>query len=993
MLKNIIGDWGADLDDDDYARALAALGVLESQSPPHHRQSSDPAVLRQALEAKLVFGERTRVWRSVQNVNPMKTVESWRQTLYTDAPALAAAWQQYLATIKHHRQQPRLAINLNWRDRPDLFDFDELCAWLNHYAVGLDALLLTDRPGDHMSVSWHWPVRIGVPLGSEDLLGDLKAAQRRHSWGEKLSQCYSVGSGRDTCDVLILTSAAIAKILSQSRTRIRTNFVVCLDDPPVVHSQIDHTYVELRDRLHAVGLAVTGHVADSQRLSDWFTLLMIHLSHDLPIHAAIRDAGRSTLNCNPVILGIPSGIDQCRILGLAKRLDSVATSLAASQQPPGTTWRSGGVSFGRPGESKGALALSLRKRLADDLRSRRFTSEGVDGVDTVDVLSRREDDLELARVPRWIHADAWRTDDSESPARSLAPGKWNFLTVRIGPSEQRRDDAAFPDREIDFTAGIVAVTVQLELHGAALSDMKDAGLNAISSNDMAMLMRDVLPLLPQPPVSENDSMILGLASNEIILPAVGDSSCAAFAVCPQDGVNEVKGRIAIVHNNRILQTARLSIVTDVDSEHGNGVSVVSDVAIHPRQDDLDDRREYDVAIQVSDVGGKLHLTVQHDETSTPVQLDDLAQPISSIRAALEQAAINWDYSKTVLEQDVFPDSLYALAANGSALDQHLRKKCGDEIDRWDRIHLVPATDEFLPLEYMYDGPPPKADATVCPNMLGALESGSCDKALKTPGGGAAPCANQRDSSFLCPMHFWGFRKLIERSGTIQPPEVATAEVEPLAQITVPSKQAYGKVHGMLFGASNRAFLYAADSQTREAERAALLNTLTAISAAVSEAADWDQWRQGAKNQPNLLVLVVHSDQYRGAPALEIGDKKFLGYQEIKADLSCAAGKPQLLILLGCSVASVGENFQRYPERFRDAGVNIVLAPIATIRGADAVRIAKGMTQILSDRLARPEPTAFGELLPLLRRELLREGHAGVMGIVGFGDGDWLLGGV
>ncbi len=31
-------------------------------------------------------------------------------------------------------------------------------------------------------------------------------------------------------------------------------------------------------------------------------------------------------------------------------------------------------------------------------------------------------------------------------------------------------------------------------------------------------------------------------------------------------------------------------------------------------------------------------------------------------------------------------------------------------------------------------------------------------------------------------------------------------------------------------------------------------------------------------------------------------------------------------------------------------------------------------------------------MPLLRRELLRAGHPGVMGIVGFGDGDWLLGG-
>jgi hypothetical protein len=128
------------------------------------------------------------------------------------------------------------------------------------------------------------------------------------------------------------------------------------------------------------------------------------------------------------------------------------------------------------------------------------------------------------------------------------------------------------------------------------------------------------------------------------------------------------------------------------------------------------------------------------------------------------------------------------------------------------------------------------------------------------------------------------------------------------------------------------------------------------------------------------------------PALEIGDHKLLGRHEIRSDVSGAAGQPQLLILLGCSAAAVTEDFQPYPERFRDAGVSIVVAPVATIRGADAVPIAKAIAYLLSALLSRPEPTAFGDLLPLLRRQLLHEGHAGVMSIVGFGDGDWLIGG-
>jgi hypothetical protein len=196
----------------------------------------------------------------------------------------------------------------------------------------------------------------------------------------------------------------------------------------------------------------------------------------------------------------------------------------------------------------------------------------------------------------------------------------------------------------------------------------------------------------------------------------------------------------------------------------------------------------------------------------------------------------------------------------------------------------------------------------------------------------------------------------------------------------------------LFAASQRAFAYAKSPQAQAVERAALAQALEVLSSVVSDASDWDEWREQIKKNPNLLVLVAHTDLYLGTPVLEIGDGKFLGRHEILPDLRSAVDQPQLLILLGCSAAGVTENFQPYPERFRDAGISIVLAPVAPIRGAEAIPIAKCIAQRLADRLAKPEPTAFGELLPLLRRELLREGYPGVMGIVGFGDGDWLLGG-
>jgi hypothetical protein len=152
-----------------------------------------------------------------------------------------------------------------------------------------------------------------------------------------------------------------------------------------------------------------------------------------------------------------------------------------------------------------------------------------------------------------------------------------------------------------------------------------------------------------------------------VLPPVGDSGRAWFAVYPEVGVRQLDGRIAIIHNNRILQTAHLSVDVHAQPDQGAGLDVTSEGVIHPRDDDLDERREYDVAIQVSDVGGKPHLTIQRDGAATPVQLDDLDQPVSGVRKALERAAMQWDYSKTMLDQAVlFRDTLYSLAAHGSA---------------------------------------------------------------------------------------------------------------------------------------------------------------------------------------------------------------------------------------------------------------------------------------------------------------------------------------
>jgi hypothetical protein len=999
MRKDIVGDWGSALGDADYACALAALGALESQGTEQHGSGRlEPAQLGAALKYEFAAGERTPRWRGVRSVS----TRAWRETVHADAAALATAWQQYVHDARGHspqsRRSPRLAVRLFWRKRTDLFDFETLCGWLKRPEVGLDALVLADESPRLQAlhgVAWHWPVRVGVPAGPEDgaMLAALRAARDGAFWVRHLCEFYAVGAGRDACDVLILTPAAMQRLLAEEQAphRLRASIIVCLDDPPLHVSEVGEDHLAVRDRLRAAGLALVGRV-DPPAIADWFTAVLGELAHDLPIHAAVHVAARSRLGRDPLIVGDPALLDKCRIVALAARQDRLVAQLRQEQQQRGGEESLGpdptfGVPDLPPPIDRTQTHWLHRPGLADELRVRSFTAEGVDGVASVDDLARRADAIDQARGPRWIQANGWRSDALESPARALAPEQWNLISVHIGPSETPRG-VPFPESGVDFSGGDVTITVQLELAGATLVPVQARQATGISGRPhnvgdlIAALTQQPRKDKPAEPAVEKDATSVGLASTELRLPPVGDSTLALFGVRPQTRALQLTGRIAVVHNNRILQTARLTIDVNVGADQGTGLIVIPEGAIHPRDDDLDQRREYDVAIQVSDVGGKLHLTFQRNGIAIPVQLDDLEQPISGVRKALEQAALRWDYTKPMAEQGVvLQETLFSLAAHGSAVEQELRKKCGNDIDRWERIHLVPATNEFLPLEYVYDGRAPNVRATVCPNMLDALGRGSCSGG---PGAVAADCPNQRDGSFLCPMHFWGFRRLIERSGTI-------SSAAPTA--SVPSKRLYGRIESVLFAASRRAFAYATNSAAQNTERAALVQALGALSHAVVDAADWDDWRdQISKKGPNLLVLLAHTDQYLGTPVLEIGDGQFLGRAEIQQDLSGPGGRPQLLILLGCSAAGVSENFQPYPERFRDAGVSIVLAPVAPIRGAEAVQIAKRLAQRLADRLAMGEPAAFGDLLPLLRRELLREGRPGVMGLVGFGDGDWLLGG-
>ena len=607
-----------------------------------------------------------------------------------------------------------------------------------------------------------------------------------------------------------------------------------------------------------------------------------------------------------------------------------------------------------------------------------------------------------ATAPRWIQGQAWRPDAPQAPSDALEPLCWNLLAVHVGPSERPRRGKPVPESGLDFSQGEVALSLQLELAGArivALDTVGAAVWPAALRHDAAEVKRWLSGPLAQLPLQPLDTApaadaatVVELAAAPLSLPRQGDSSAALFAVCPLPGVSSLSGRIALLHRSRVLQTARVAVAVSADTRPGEATQIQAEESIHPDDPELNRRRAYDVAIQVSDVGGSLHLVVQQDGQALSVQLSELAEPIDRMCSALAVLAGEWDYSRPWLEQEAFSNALFTLANRGVEIADHLRETCGDAIDHWQRIHLVPMTSRFFPLDYAYDGPPPKpGKSRPCPNLQAAMRSGGCDRALQVEGEPAA-CPHRQDAQVVCPMHFWGFHRVIERSGTVRPAAEIVGGPRPApGPVVVPGRQPWGRVDAAVLGATDRAFFYLQDSGERAAARAALVADLGRLFT-VHEARDWEDWRLKVRAHPKLLMLLVHTDEVMGARVLEIGHEDLLTAAEIRPDVSGGAGQPQLLLLIGCSAADVQTSFQPYPERFRKAGVSIVLAPIAPVRGEEAVRIARLIAQRIVEQTAAPQPVSFGELLPRLRRELLGLGHPAVLGLVGFGDGDWQIGG-
>ena len=318
-----------------------------------------------------------------------------------------------------------------------------------------------------------------------------------------------------------------------------------------------------------------------------------------------------------------------------------------------------------------------------------------------------------------------------------------------------------------------------------------------------------------------------------------------------------------------------------------------------------------------------------------------------------------------------------MARHGAGLYQRLVEQKGFT-DPGERIQVVnqhPAT--YAPLEFVYDGGYPKAEAPLCAKGIEALKSGAdtcphCTLPARPEARDAAAC--------ICPFGFWSLRKIIER---VAPGEADHASAPGTGRRSLPV------IDSVAFASS-----HLVPEDERKATQDALQKSFTGCYLAE----DWPQWKTAVgTNHPPLLVMLPHHGVQASLDYLEIGDEALsedigkLSRGQITPPYVNPDGRDPgpIVLMLGCQTGAKTETgYVQMTLRVQQQHASIVLGTLAEVLGRHAAPVARA---IVAELVAVDDPGAdFGTIMRRVRRRMLARGYLMALCLVALGDAEWRL---
>jgi len=939
MSRSSFGFWGAELNDGEFAKALAAYGVLVAGG--------------RAIVSGADLEDLKKDLRHTQEDSEMvpwglRSEPGELMSFYTppDAGLLARAWSE---TVWPSR--PRLEIQPDTRGQSIL---PWIVEELSYPAVGARSVYLRIEPRRAL-VQWNWPLHVRM-LDEADRR-QLENALRPHDWGLKLCSVETIGISAGSSDFLILPLSlrqGLGKLLQQV-PRARTCCILVLGGIDESWERAQPLVQALLTQTNASGVCIA--TAPSGLWASWFTELVREMSHDHPLDVALHMT-RSTHEPPPLLLASQELITNARVSAIARDLIQSLRALPRGIPTPIPTAM----------HTYGIVANNVESLPPEELAILLETSlPGIGYIHESNgasfVAELRPNLRQLVKSHpsplRWIQGQAYelrREGGAQRVERALRAGARHMLVVRIGPADKEwltpPQKAVFPDNKLEW-------------------DVDQYELRVVFSEPNH---------LPEPQTAT------------IMLPRQGASTTCQFIFQTRTDVSTFRGRVIVLHRNRVLQTALLKgrVVPDpVESPNVPPLAMRIEGVVRPTLEGLGARPEFDLAFIANHTSeGEPGLTITGEYLTTYCKLPGTDQTVADIQSLLKNLVAAPDLYPRDLQAKTNVKLLRDLAFYGSALYAGIVRG-GIDVERLKKAHwiqVVETHDDFLPLEFVYEPPAPKEGAELCPNAAQALKEGVCEGCVNMvaqPGLGA---------DYVCPMGFWCMRLVIE-SHWIKPGSARY------------SRRAVQWLSAPLPGASDlpvlRSAVFAASKLVDEVEPKGAEGVFETIYKATGQHAtwvgNWDAWLEAVQhNSPSLLVLLPHMN-WGGDPPwrlLEVGEGKapnevlnerFTAWQHV---LASQKADPPLVLLLGCETLSPKVKIGDFSSTFRGFGAAIVLSTLTPVLGRDVAPVAEKLIQDL--QAAAEAKKSFGYTLRDLRRQALGQGYLMVLCLTALGDTDWRL---
>lgn len=757
--------------------------------------------------------------------------------------------------------------------------------------------------------AWSWPLTFGVlPDDADVAFGEFVRDALGDRW-PRLCRVLELGTDGDEANVLLVPGGEVPPDGRADGVRVSS---VLFGQP--------NPSIEAIEWAHSLGAGAVGfvHELDVERIFE----LTRNLGHNQPLDAAFW---------------------------VGPGDDWAVRGNAASYQPS----HLGDVLFANRDFVDGTYIARAMERL--QLRVRTATDDGLDlGAVQLSERSGRLPDFggdpmvmlaawseEYAALP-WDEESGDASETAEGAAeteRTLAEAGERPVVRRLQVRIHAIDDEENHHHATQFVAGM---TNQISLR------IGPGKVNWLS------LDRD-FPLDKEPPaapytvdVEIRAPGIVDYVEREIEVPVVGASASVRIALPVPDDVDAVAVEIRVSHRGRHVQAARLDGPTGPLADCGLETMTFTESEPHP----VDLGRAGPTYLRVQVTGTEIRATVPKTQTDRVGRRADIDGYITGIQDTFERAG-EFGFGRQTVEQN---RQLFAqLAATGSIVRQAL---FGDETIALTHVEIsADSSTSAFPLEWLYDGNDPDADAVVCETWRAAAEPGKeCE------------CGGRTDRSVICPALFWGVSRVITRVLEDAPNPSATRRHTTLKGV------------GCVYGLSER---------IRDADRRAAIGAAVAVLGGAAPSTDWEHWKSEVTRNPQVLLALAHSTQDGASQkSLEV-ENQLLRISRINSSYVHANNRETgpIALLLGCTTG-ITDTYLEHPVRvFSSAGAKVIVATMSKVFPENAVEAA---TRFLEALASGAGIGTVGSLVMAVRHDLIEQNNPLALALSLHGDAEWLV---